>query len=277
MRAISSIVKPHKSGKIFNIQSFSTNDGPGIRTVVFFQGCNLGCVWCHNPESQPDDAPEAFLPEKCIGCQACVGTDTFTCYAGAKTKNCRDFAPEELWKLLEVDIPYLKNSGGGITFSGGECMLQLEFLSEMVHICRKHNIHTAIDTAGHVPYEWLVEAGPDLFLYDIKASSPQVHKELTGVDGALIWQNLSRLLRDKYPVHVRIPCVPDANWGELPAIATRLRELGDKYNVKIPVELLPYHRLGEGKAAWFGKEVTIFETPQEEEMKKAWNMFNCQM
>jgi len=279
----------HKKGKVFNLQSFSTSDGPGIRTVVFFQGCNMRCVWCHNPESQPAEALEAFQSEKCIGCQACMDSEEYVCYAGARTKNCRDFTPQELWKLLEADIPYLINSGGGITFSGGECMLQADFLAEMVGICRKHNIHTAVDTAGHLPYDWLTKVNPDLFLYDIKASSPVLHKKLTGVDGTLVWENLEKLVKDNYPIHVRIPCVPAANWHELPQIAQRLHNIGITSNASIAsdtpasadtasntttIELLPYHRLGEGKAAWFGKEAKIFNTPSEEEMKEAWNVFN---
>ena len=260
-------------GRIFNLQSFSTNDGPGIRTVVFFQGCNLSCTWCHNPESQPMDTPVAFLPEKCIGCRACDKAE-YTCYAGARAKTSRDFEPEELWKLLSTDVPYLKNSKGGITFSGGECMLQTEFLKTMIDICRKHNIHTAVDTAGHVPYDWLTRVSPDLFLYDIKASSPKRHKELTGVDGVLIWENLEKLIHDKHPVQIRIPCVPGANWEELPEIAVRLEEIGGHNG--LPVELLPYHRLGEGKATWFGKEPQIFKTPSEEEMREIWKMFDFQ-
>ena len=257
------------TAKIFNIQSFSTTDGPGIRTVVFFQGCNLHCLWCHNPESQiVCDAPEAFLPEKCIGCEACKSGGE--CYAGARVKNSRDFTPEQLWQLLAVDLPYLLNSGGGITFSGGESMLQMDFLAEMVRLCRKNGVHTAVDTAGHVPYDWLVKVNPDLFLYDIKALSPNIHLELTGVDGILIWENLSRLVKENYRVQVRIPCVPGANWEEMPVIAARLKEIGVK-----DVELLAYHRLGEGKAAWFGKEAKIFSTPKDEEMDMLWKLFEC--
>ena len=263
------------TGKIFNIQSFSTSDGPGIRTVVFFQGCNLHCKWCHNPESQPLDAPEAFLSEKCIGCGGCHAAEQsgaiYECFAGARTKKGRIFTPGELWKLLETDMPYLKNSEGGITFSGGECMLQLKFLTEIVRMCRENGIHTAVDTAGHVPYDSFAKAGPDMFLYDIKASSRKKHMELCGVDGVLIWENLRKLLQDKYKTQVRVPCVPGANWDELPDIASRLQALDGAFEI----ELIPYHRLGEGKAAWFGKEAQIYDSPKEEEMNKIWNLFNC--
>lgn len=256
-------------GKVFNIQSFSTTDGPGIRTVVFFQGCNLRCAWCHNPESQPVDAPEAFLPEKCIGCGACkTGGE---CYAKARTVTSRDFTPEELWKLLSIDVPYLKNSGGGVTFSGGECLLQPEFLREMIQLCRANDIHTAVDTAGHVPYERLIYVRPDMFLYDIKALPTGKHKELTGVDGVLIWENLERLIRENYRVQVRIPCVPGANWDEIAEIIARLKKMG-----VTDIEPMAYHRLGEGKAAIYGIESQIFEAPSKKEMEEIWNLLDCQ-
>ena len=256
------------TGKIFNIQSFSTTDGPGIRTVVFFQGCNLCCKWCHNPESQPPDAPQAFIPEKCIGCGVCkTGAE---CYAGARVTNCREFTPESLMALLETDIPYLKNSGGGITFSGGECMLQPEFLGEIIRLCRNQGIHTAVDTAGHVPYDCLAAVGADMYLYDIKASSPETYKEFTGVDGILIWENLARLVKDNYRIQVRIPCVPGGNFHEVPQIITRLHELGIT-----DIEPLPYHRLGEGKAAIYGTKRQLFRVPTNEEMGvKIWSLLN---
>jgi len=270
---------------VFNIQSFSTNDGPGIRTVVFFQGCNLRCLWCHNPESWENRPPPAFLKEKCISCGACIGicdarksengviNHSFCkrcghcgdiCYSGALAYPCREFTPQELWPLLSVDKPYFQNGGGGITFSGGEAMLHADFLAEMIKICRDEGVHTAIDTAGHVPYEWLVRVNPDLFLYDIKASSPEKHRSLTGVDGILIWENLQRLLADGYKICIRVPCIPGANWDELPAIGARLRKMGVE-----DIEALPYHRLGEGKAAWYGQEGECFNTPTETEMAEA--------
>jgi pyruvate formate lyase activating enzyme len=143
-------------------------------------------------------------------------------------------------------------------------MLQPDFLAETVNICREEEVHTAVDTAGHVPYEWLVRVNPDLFLYDIKAVSPDKHMSLTGADGILIWENLRRLLADGYNVKVRVPCVPGANWDELPAIGERLREWG-----VADIEALPYHRLGEGKAAWYGQKLRVFDSPSEVEMEEA--------
>lgn len=253
------------TGKIFNIQPFSTTDGPGIRTVVFFQGCNLRCFWCHNPESWGNDDQYAFFEEKCISCGSCEGlsfTDAANiCYAQAKTNITRTLTPQKLWEIISVELPYMKNSGGGVTFSGGECMLQVDFLQEMVKICRQNGIHTAVDTAGHVPYDWLTRVNPDLFLYDIKAVN--THEALTGVDGKLIWQNLKKLVSDGYTIKVRVPCVPDCNWDDLPDIAKKLKEIGIK-----DIELLPYHRLGEGKFGWFGETHNSIRTPSDEEMEK---------
>jgi len=253
------------TGKIFNIQSFSTHDGPGIRTVVFFQGCNLHCRWCHNPESWETSPPLAFIKEKCIHCGACKESPCpDVCYAGALICASRTFSPQELWTLLAADKPYFDNGAGGVTFSGGECMLQVDFLTEIIKICRKNGVHTAVDTAGHVPYQWLVQANPDLFLYDIKAISPERHKALTGVDGTLIWENLRRLIEEQYNVNIRVPCIPKANWDELPAIGARLREWGITNT-----EPLPYHRLGEGKALWHGREMPVFVIPSEADMAEA--------
>lgn len=270
---------------VFNIQSFSTTDGPGIRTVVFFQGCNLHCLWCHNPESWEKNPPPAFIKEKCIGCGSCIGLCDARpaggvpaavesplcrrcgrcislCHSGALSRPCRIFTPSQLWSLLLVDKPYFDNGAGGVTFSGGECMLQPDFLAETVKICRENSVHTAVDTAGHVPYGDFVKVNPDLFLYDIKAV--KLHKAMTGVDGEMIRSNLQQLLADGYSVRVRVPCVPGANWDDLPQIGAWLQEHGIT-----DIEALPYHPLGEGKAKWYGREVRGFKTPGKEEMAEA--------
>lgn len=215
------------------------------------------------------NTPEIFLAEKCIGCNACATGGE--CYAQARVKNGREVTINELWNLIATDIPYYQNSGGGITFSGGEAMLQHDFLVQIVSLCRGKGIHTAVDTAGHVPYDFLQRVNPDMFLYDIKAFSPQLHEELTGVDGELIWNNLERLTKDNFCVKVRIPCIPGANWDELPSIFARLHTIGISTS---DIELLPYHRLGEGKSAWLGKEITIYVPPSKKEMDELWNMLN---
>jgi len=250
--------------KIFNIQSFSTTDGPGIRTVVFFQGCNLHCLWCHNPESIDMNPRVGFIKEKCIGCGNCATErNPEICFAGALIEPTRTFTPKQLWVLLKNDVLYYKNSNGGVTFSGGECMLHATFLAEIVEICRENGVHTAVDTAGHISYELLKKVNPDLFLFDVKASEPMLHKKLTGVDGKLIWNNLQQLAEDGYNVHVRIPCVPGANWKEIPEMIKRLKKIGITNT-----ELLPYHTLGADKNSWYEKEAILFTPPTKEEMEK---------
>ena len=260
------------TANIFNIQHFSVTDGPGARTVVFFQGCNLRCAWCHNPESWRLQQPPTFIRDKCLGCGACNGrTEPGKCFSGALVNTTHVFTPKQLWELLESEIPYYQNSGGGITFSGGECALQAEFLGEIIRICKQNGVHTAMDTAGHVPFEQLTQPGPDLYLYDIKAATPEKHQQLTGVDGLLIWENLNRLVADGYTVQVRVPAVPGANWDELPLIAKRLGSMGITN-----AELLPYHTLGEGKAPMLGDsafEINHFKPPQAPEMEAMQRLF----
>ena len=257
------------TANIYNIQSFSISDGPGIRTVVFFQGCNLNCSWCHNPESIPNTAPVGKIEERCIQCGNCSKQySPENCYAGALVQSSRVMTPLELWEILVKDHIYFAKSGGGVTFSGGECMLQYQFLADIITICREHGVHTAIDTAGHVPYDWFKQVKPDLFLYDIKASSPNLHKKLTGVNGELIWDNLRKLKRDNRPVHVRIPCVKDGNWIELSDIADRLKRLDVN-----EAELLEYHSFGLGKDKWYGQHRRRYTHATKEEMEYARTLF----
>lgn len=259
-------------GRIFNIQAFSTKDGPGVRTVVFFQGCNMRCLWCHNPESQAIDPPEAFIVEKCIGCKNCEAQKTKPCYAGARVTTMQQFSVKGLWDLLKTEFPYW-GKGGGLTFSGGECMLQADFLAAIIKLCRQHKVHTAVDTAGNVAYKQLQMINPHMFLYDIKANSPEDYKKLTGVDGVLVWQNLERLIKDGFTVQVRVPCVPGGNWEQLESLSARLKSIG-----VTNVDLLPYHQLGEGKAQRFGlrQPAQNFTVPSEKGMDDLWKMFNFQ-
>ncbi len=278
------------TGRIFNIQRYSTHDGPGIRTTVFFKGCNLRCAWCHNPESLNPTPSLEFNPELCIGCGACAsacpngvhekgrpavkrescvgcGRCVRDCFSGALTLAGVDMTPEQAMEDILTDRPYFEASGGGVTFSGGECMLQIDFLETLCASCRDEGISVAVDTAGHVPWAYFERILPcePLFLYDIKAIDPEVHRTLTGADNGRIFENLDRLLASGARVWIRVPCVPGGNFGEMDGIADLLAGKPVER-----VELLAYHRLGGGKRRLLGlaEDGNGFRVPDDGEMKE---------
>ena len=142
---------------IFDIQRNSYVDGPGIRTTVFFKGCNLKCRWCHNPESQSFEKQILFYQNKCTRCGRCkdltVDDENFICFNDAKEICGKEYSVDEVLKEVIKDKAFYETSGGGVTFSGGECMLQIDFLTEILKKCKENGIHTAVDTAGHIPWE----------------------------------------------------------------------------------------------------------------------------
>ena len=273
---------------IFNIQRFSTHDGPGIRTTVFFKGCNLRCAWCHNPESLAPNPTLEFNPDLCIACGRCAevcpagvhekgrpamhrnqclgcGRCARECFAGALTLAGKELTEEQIMQEILTDRPYYMQSGGGVTFSGGECMLQIDFLENACRMCREYDIHIAIDTAGHVPWHSFERVLPfaPLFLYDLKAMNPGIHRRLTGAENGRILENLERLLGSGARVWIRIPCVPGANDDELGKIAEWLQDRPVER-----VELLAYHRLGSGKRRLLGLETgDEFRVPEKQEMQ----------
>ncbi len=269
-----------KKGNIFNIQHFSIHDGPGTRTVVFFKGCNLSCKWCHNPESISPKRQILFYPEKCVGCLACIKNCPGKCHKVGENgahiidlstcqrcfKCCEDCYAEALvavgeekdadYVMREIlsNKPYFDYSGGGVTFSGGECMLQVDFLSELLKRSKEAGIHTAVDTAGNVPWERFEKIldDTDLFLYDIKAFEPERHKELTGVDNKRILENFEKLVASGKEVFVRIPCIPGSNDDQLPLISNYLEQFP-----QVTAELLPYHAMGNSKYIALGSKPQI--------------------
>ena len=271
--------KEEKTAVIFNIQRFSVFDGPGVRTAVFFKGCNLRCRWCHNPESYEKTPQLAYDRQKCIGCGRCAavcpggclipdpqrgllyrkedcikcGRCARGCYARALSLIGSRVTADALMEELLEDLPYYRESvDGGVTFSGGECMLQLDFLEEMLRRLKAVNIHTAVDTAGNVPYADFERILPftDLFLYDMKAFHEDVHKELTGVSNERIKDNLLRLKQAGAQIKIRIPVIEELNAGELPFMRDFLFENGIR-----DVELLAYHRMGVGKGEFLLEEI----------------------
>ncbi len=257
---------------IFDIQRDSYVDGPGIRTTVFFKGCNLRCRWCHNPESQDPEKQFLFYREKCTGCGRCRGLTPedadFVCLHDAREICGREYTADEVLSVVKKDKPYFDTSGGGVTFSGGECMLQIGFLEEILQKCRDAGIRTAVDTAGCVPWERFERVLPwtDLFLYDVKCVTDTLHRAGTGVSNALILENLTKLSgRFDGGILIRIPVVPgfNADEGEMRRIAAFLK--GIRHS---GVELLPYHAMGEHKYAALGREAKPFTAPPKEEMER---------
>ncbi|MDO8685569.1 MAG: glycyl-radical enzyme activating protein, partial [Clostridiales bacterium] len=253
-------------GQIFNIQRFSIHDGPGIRTTVFFKGCSLRCLWCHNPESIAYKPQLQFFPQKCIGCGKCVevcpaqahtyssgnrvfkrelckscGSCADTCYAEALVISGICMEADEVMQEIEKDSSYYLSSGGGVTFSGGEALLQKDFLKELLIKCKKRNFHTTVDTAGNVPWDNFEAVLPyvDLFLYDIKTFSEDKHKEATGAGNERILENLSRLSGAQTEIWVRIPVVPGINdsYNEMESISDFIAGLK---HVSL-VELMSFH------------------------------------
>ena len=265
----------------FDIQRNSFVDGPGIRTTVFFKGCNLKCAWCHNPESQSAKPQMMFYKDKCTGCGKCksvcpyhleqcelCGKCTLYCPVDARKVCGKEHTVDEVLKEVLKDKAFYETSGGGVTFSGGECMLQIDFLAEILKKCKENGIHTAVDTAGHIPFESFEKILPytDLFLYDIKIFDSQKHKQYVGVGNELILENLKKLFERKAKLWIRIPIIPDVNDSieEIQKIKDFLKTIGTAEKI----ELLPYHAMGENKYRAIGKEPQIFKTPDAENMKR---------
>ena len=254
-------------GLIFNIQRFCIHDGPGIRTTVFFKGCNLRCAWCHNPESQSPNEEIMFYRDKCIGCGRCKNASQSICPGGARELCGKEYSVDEVLAEVKKDKSFYENSGGGVTFSGGECMLQIDFLLEILKRCKEKKIHTAIDTAGHIPwtnFEKIMQY-TDLFLYDIKSMDTCVHKKHVGVGNELILENLARLLKSKASVCVRVPIVSSVNDTE--EEMKKIKLFFEENGYPESIELMPYHAIGEGKYEALGRPVRKFDVPSEEKIE----------
>ncbi len=271
---------------IFDIERNSYVDGPGIRTTVFFKGCNLSCAWCHNPESQSPHKQMMIHKDQCVGCSKCrnvcpnhlescdfCGRCTLFCPHDVREICGKEYDIEEVVRTVLKDRTYYENSGGGVTASGGECMLQIDFLEEFLCRCKQEGISTAVDTAGHVPFAFFERILPytDLFLYDVKLMDSAAHKRYVGVDNALILENLGRLLSRGVPTWVRIPVIGGVNdtLDDMRAVRDFLYAHGKPQKV----ELLPYHAMGEHKYASLAREVQVFSVPSEEKMAELRSVF----
>ncbi len=268
-------------GMVFDIIRNSFVDGPGIRTTVFFKGCNLRCAWCHNPESQSAERQMMFYKSKCTGCGKCRDVCPNSLESCDLCGKCEVYCPHsvrqicgkemtvyEVYTEIAKDKVFYEASGGGVTFSGGECMLQIDFLCEILKKCKENGIHTAVDTAGHVPFESFEKIMPytDLFLYDVKHADDELHKNLTGVSNRLIIENLNRLSNEfSGDIIIRIPIIGRVNDNEeeMKKIADILKDIKHK-----SVELLPYHKMGEHKFEALGRQFESFTTPSNKSVSK---------
>lgn len=262
---------------IFDVQRASTVDGPGFRTTVFFKGCNLRCTWCHNPESQSHEKEILYYRDRCTHCGICEEVCPFalkSCnFCGECVTNCpqearslcgRNYSINDLISIIKADRLFYRTTKGGVTFSGGECMLQHEYLAEILHQCKDIGIHTAVDTAGHVPFSSFERILPytDLILFDIKLMNSELHEKYTGVRNDLILNNLAKLLRRNVRIWVRIPIIPGVNDTEEEMI--EIRSYFDRNGFPDNIELLPYHRMGESKLAAMNRKVQQFLVPDKE-------------
>ena len=271
------------NGIVFEIQHFTVHDGPGIRTTVFLKGCQLRCLWCHNPESiLPAEGELAFLPGKCVGCGQCFrvcpeqahfmengvhridrekcvrcGRCAEVCIGNALSLSGRRMTPEQVFAEVCGDLPYYRESGGGVTISGGEPLMQPEFVKELLELCKTRKIHTAIETNLCYPYSRLdgIREQVDLFLVDWKESDSRRHKEYTGMGNEQIYDNIRRLCRDGHSVLLRCPIIPGYNARE--DHLKRIAGLTQEFPELLGAELMPYHSLGVGKIDKFGLEGKI--------------------
>ena len=286
-------------GYIFDIKHFAVHDGPGIRTTVFFKGCPLKCLWCHNPEGisgkaqlgyvekncthcgrcaaacptgahyVTEDNRHAFNREKCIKCGKCVGV----CYNKNLALYGREMTADELLDELLWDEDFYSSSNGGVTLSGGECLVQADFCAELLRKLKEKGIHTAVDTCGFVSKRAFDKVIPytDLFLYDFKAYDDDVHKKCTGVSNKIILENLKYLDEKGCKIEIRIPFVSNYNSDQTEKAGAFLKDLKNVVGVRI----LPYHNYASSKYKSLDMTDTLPKAlPTDEEMKEAKNIIS---
>jgi pyruvate formate lyase activating enzyme len=248
-------------GLISGIKRMEIHDGDGLRTTVFFKGCPLRCLWCHNPESLSFEKQVAFFKEKCISCGTCKGEKSektaVLCPVDALWLYGKEYDLDRLIEEICIDEPFFRN-GGGVTLSGGECLAQPDFAVSLAKALREKGISVYIDTCGFVKREILERIIPytDKFLYDVKAVDPDVHVKCTGRDNALILDNLRYLSESGCRIEVRYPLVKGYNDTECEAIAKVLKELRGIEKTKV----LQYHSLSASRYEALGLDCTLPKT-----------------
>ena len=282
-------------GLVFNIQRFSVNDGPGIRTTVFLKGCPLHCAWCHNPESISSKKELLLREDRCVRCGDCIavcknnairlengnvvttrelclacGDCVEVCYADGRELMGKEMTTAEVMREIEKDKVFFDQSGGGVTFSGGEPLLQHEFLLSLLQACKKKFIHTSVDTSGYVSPAIFepVSQCVDLFLFDLKTLDDAKHREYTGVSNRVIIENLRRLAQWHKHIIVRIPVIPGINddTSNVQQVALFVSSLGTVSEI----HLLPYHRIGIDKYHGLGRGelACAADSPSAEHMSR---------
>ena len=276
----------NKKGTVFEIERYALKDGPGIRTVIFFKGCPLRCLWCANPESQSADNQLMYWETRCMGCKNCIdtcpnralswngfsirinrsacincGKCTSVCNSEALDIAGKTISVSEVLDTINKDVSFYKQSGGGITFSGGEALTQIDFLYELAKACKSQSIHTCIETSGYSSWDNLKRILPfmDLFLFDIKTIDDESHKKNTGASNKLILSNFRKLIKSNANVCVRIPIIPGFNDSE-GNIANTIGFL-KKHGNTCPVSLLPYHTLGVAKYKKLDMDYKVADVP----------------
>lgn len=283
------------TGIIFDIKEMAVHDGPGIRTTVFFKGCPLRCKWCHNPETQLPNARTVYNSSKCISCGKCIEICpehhvvenekmTFASAGCSACGRCAELCPvcaltvigerksvDEVFEEIQKDIHYYHSSGGGVTFSGGECLLYPDFVAELAKKCSDVGIHTTVESAFYVPWKNIESVLPliDLFYVDLKLADPQKHEKYTGKDNGLILENLGRLCQTKKTIVIRIPIIPHVNDSD--EDMARFGEVIAEFGKAIQsVELLKYNYLAKSKYDLIGQKYTAFaqESQTDEQMSR---------
>lgn len=284
------------TGKIFNIQRYCVGDGPGIRTTVFFKGCPLDCAWCHNPESKSMKTQLFYRAEKCMLCGACqaacpvgchrmeedrhvyeanecsgCGNCAAVCATGALEKVGREVTAREVLEEVLRDRIFYESSGGGMTLSGGEPMLQWEFACELLELAKGQGLHTCMETCGFASEEAYrrVRKYTDIFLYDYKMTDGRMHEAYTGVSNERILKNLELLDGLGADIVLRCPIIPTLNDCEEHFLG--IADTANRFCRILRVEIEPYHPLGRDKAAMLGKEYRLAELDfPEKETVEGW-------
>lgn len=271
-----------ENGWIFNIQKYSIHDGPGIRTTVFMKGCPLRCWWCHNPESQSPRQEVSLTEGRCIRCGSCLdvcpemdretapalpfidrerctrcGACVDACVTGTREMLGREASVGEVMIEILQDRIFYDQSGGGVTLSGGEPLMQPEFTRSLLEACQKEGVRTAVDTCGFAPQQDILRlaALTDLFLYDIKVMDEQKHIQHAGVSNSVILENLVALNRQHENIWMRIPVVPGLNNDSESML--QIARFAETLEHVQQVNLLPYHELGAHKVDRLGHRASV--------------------